>query len=110
VDVLEYTDEHEPAELGLDALPPTDDVDKAWEEILKVLDGVGHRGAAEALVTGTDLETDSGAEVRVIAATTVKRAAASFAAIDLDKLDAAALANEVTDYYGKVLDRAMARY
>lgn len=109
VDVLQYPDEHEPAELDLSDSPPSVGVDKAWEEIISVLRGTGHSMASDALVNGEDVEPESGAEVRVISATAVRAAAPAFASIDTNGLVAMALEREVTDDE-RPLDMRAARY
>ncbi|OQD52008.1 hypothetical protein BM536_036855 [Streptomyces phaeoluteigriseus] len=80
--------------------PPRLGVDKAWEDILKVLYGTDEYTASAALESDLRKDLNNWWEVRVYTPNEVAQGAAALAGLRLDEIRALALQRELTTYRG----------
>jgi hypothetical protein len=87
-----------PADLGLKKAPPSMDIDKSWEDILRFLRGTGAKAAYGVLSKPSEIPNETGAWVRSYTALQVKQGAAALAAVDVQKAQRFCETNEVSGY------------
>ncbi|WP_214107694.1 DUF1877 family protein [Acrocarpospora catenulata] len=86
--------------------PPWADIDKAWEDILRVLDGTGQDAAYTVLDVDVEFGEGpyAGVEIRRYPPDLVRTGATALSALRLAEIRALALERELTDYDGDPIE------
>lgn len=84
-----------------EARPAWLDLDKAWDDILRALEGAGHEAAYRALDIAADPALHDDQEVRVYEPAAVALGAAALGAVALDRLGAVVAERDLRTYNGE---------